>query len=569
MTGLPDEIRRQAPTLADGRYRVLAQAGEGLLLRRYRVWDERINVMRIVKVLGASFATDTLMRERFVEHYRRLLGFHHASVTRVHDVEPRAVLPWAVVEDHEGLSLHDHVATHGALGPRQTVQAVRPLLGGLQALHAADFVHSDIRLRSLFPNAEQGFVLAEPSLQWAVGAALEALDDQAWTPPERRRDPSLRTPASDLYSFGAVLYALLTGTTPPDFLYELETEDSAFASVPEPFRDVVARCCRLVPGERPRDVRSVVEALTRAARAVGPDSEEASPLPRPPDVVEVPDTFDFPDLQPVLDSASRATTFEADDDDDSVTTQRESVLPYQLPPVAEDGGAEGEAPSSRVDSTAETLPFGQPASGPPAAPDPGSSESSPPAARRSLGKPRPVGHLAASSPEPRREKRVSLTRWVVVGSVAGVLFAGIALFAYTSVLLSASYRLEAAQEATQQSREQLYRTIDAHHSIVAAMDESLYSAYRSWTVVRGEPQRIDAALSFLDGFALTMTIVPRDHPRRAQMEDAARRLTSSRQNYEAALDRWRTNVGSLSGRTAISLGMGRGPPEDQSSASAR
>ncbi|MEM6928317.1 MAG: protein kinase [Myxococcota bacterium] len=554
--------------------------GEDLLQHRYRVYDERIGVFRVVHVLTPTFANDAQVREVFVDQARRLLAFHHPGVVRLVDVQPRSVMPWVVVEDHEGPSVLDHVEHAGPLAPRQAVQALRPALAGLQALHEAGFVHGDVHPHNLLPGPDGGLVITEPSLRWAAGAALSSLTEPAWSSPEWRRDPSHRSVASDIYSIGATLFALLTGTAPPDFLYDLEASDPTLAAVPDALRSVIVQCCRLQPATRPKQVRSVIEALGRASQAVGPDPEGAAPLVAPE--VSLPDPLptSFPALMPILDQVRPAAGFEDESDDDSATTQHATPLPYTMTPAQRDERSEWVAGKPRLNPDSlpiyvdkesvlrqveeekdevrrkETVtPAGVKRIGQP----------SPQPARRTLGKAR-APDLPASAADD--DDNSSLTRWVMIGGFGGVTVALVALLGFAIILLMARFRITDAREATRVSRVQLYQTMADHENIVASMDTNLHRTYASWEEVKGEPARINGALGFLDAFALTMRIVERDDPRLPQITDAARRFAASRENYRRSLDLWRAEAATFTGRTVVSIGMAGLPPEDQSSSSA-
>ncbi|MEN0065480.1 MAG: protein kinase [Myxococcota bacterium] len=641
MTGLPDQIRQHAPSLAEGRYRVVQAIDEDVVVRTYRAYDERLGLFRAVQVLAPRYANHPKIRELFVKQASRLVAFNHRHVVRVVDVQPEGALPWAVVEDHYGPSLLEHLAQHGPLTPRQSIAVMRQALDGLQALHEVRLAHSDVHPERLHVAEDGAITLSEPSLRWVAGGSALRLDEIGYVAPEQRRDPGRRTVASDLYGVGATLFALLTAKTPPDFLFEAESDDKVFDGLPKALTEVIRRCCAQDPKTRPRHARQVAEALLRAGRSVGSDPAGSRPLKGPAHELALPVAPDFPELEAILDRRSPAALAAAavarepsnnhvtdtmdvvwqraqhmqdaaeEDEEDAATQAGEAPealaelgrpetsapepdvagLPYvmptneiherkgweppetfnpeTLPDYADEGEAERLAELERSAESVVVTPQGSPEllGAPSQLVEPSMAATLPAGADASVSG---VDADAILHDEERRHSsdltlrrpktRGALGRWLLLGGLAGMSFAALALLGMATLVATSSMQLGSAARRANDSRAQFYQTIRDHDVLIGSMGQELYASHRRWVSMREEPARMRESERFLNDYLATMRAIPSTDPRSDKIADAARRFKSARGNYERALAEWRTRAQTFLGQTAIRLGVGARPP---------
>ncbi|MFB8169434.1 protein kinase [Kitasatospora purpeofusca] len=267
-----------------GPYRLLARLGGGGMGRVF-LGRSPGGLTVAVKLVRPELAEDPRFRRRFaqeIEAARRVGGFYTAQVV---DADAEADPPWMVTSYIPGPSLGEVVARHGAL-PVATVAVLGAgLAEGLAAIHACSLVHRDLKPGNV--------VLAEDGprvIDFGIARALDATSGLTGTtvigtpgfmsPEQILRNPA--TPASDVFSLGAVLAHAATGRPPfgegptEAVVYHVVHEEPDLAGLPPALAPLVWSCLAKDPKQRP----GVAEVLTRCAAA----SAAPATVWLPPDV---------------------------------------------------------------------------------------------------------------------------------------------------------------------------------------------------------------------------------------------------------------------------------------------
>ncbi len=217
-------------TLAD-RYLIQEVIGRGGMGAVYRARDERLGREVAVKVISAPTAdaeAHRRLRARFQREARAAAGLHHPNVVQVYDSGTDAALglDFFVMELLRGEDLASRLARKGPPALPTALGILCQAARGLAAGHRAGLIHRDVKPGNLF--LEPGDRLGEVQvkvLDFGI-AELTAGDEQtmthltvvgrspfspAFASPEQMRGESGLTPASDVFSLGAVGFQLLTG----------------------------------------------------------------------------------------------------------------------------------------------------------------------------------------------------------------------------------------------------------------------------------------------------------------------------------------------------------------------
>ena len=228
-----------------------------------------------------------VLYERTLREARTAARLNHPAVITVFDViEEADGCPWIVMELIQGRSLEQVVAEDGPLSPEQAADLGGRLLGALRCAHAAGILHRDVKPSNVLLGVGDRAVLTDFGIATLEGdtgltQAGMVMGTPGFTAPERvRGEPA--SPASDLWSLGATLYAAVEGHGPFDdrntslaILAAIANEDPPRPRRAGPLRPAIEALLRRDPWARPDPAT--------AARMLATAQEGGSPAePGPP-----------------------------------------------------------------------------------------------------------------------------------------------------------------------------------------------------------------------------------------------------------------------------------------------
>ncbi|MEV4743681.1 serine/threonine-protein kinase [Streptomyces sp. NPDC049555] len=213
--------------LLDGRYRLVERIGSGGMGQVWAAFDERMRRDVAIKLLSDSIdATDPVIVARFEREARAAGGLSSPHVVTVHDygegdLNGRQTL-FLVMERLRGQSLSS-VLAKGRPDVETALAWGRQICQALEAAHRTGLVHRDIKPANVMVTDEGRVKVLDFGIARFVGetaslTTLTATDSAVGTPaymsPEQFEGSRDIGAASDLYSFGCLLYALLCGGPP-------------------------------------------------------------------------------------------------------------------------------------------------------------------------------------------------------------------------------------------------------------------------------------------------------------------------------------------------------------------
>ena len=210
-----------------GPYEILGQIGAGGMGEVYRARDPRLGREVAIKVLPASFSADPDRLRRFEQEARAAGVLNHPNITAVYDIGSVDGAPYVVQELLEGETLRAALAG-GRLAQRKAIDYATQIAHGLAAAHGKGIIHRDLKPENLFVTTDGRVKILDfglAKLTQAEGATSEAtslptetrgtepgvvLGTLGYMSPEqvRGRPADAR---SDIFSFGAILYEMLSG----------------------------------------------------------------------------------------------------------------------------------------------------------------------------------------------------------------------------------------------------------------------------------------------------------------------------------------------------------------------
>lgn len=209
-----------------GRYEILAPLGSGGMGDVYRARDPRLSREVAIKVLPPAYSRTPERLRRFEQEARSVGALNHPNILAVYDTGTYLDAPYLVTELLEGVTLREQLRS-GALSSRRAVAVAIQIAHGLAAAHEKGIVHRDLKPENIFLCRDGRVKILDFGLAKLVAGSL----DETMTDFEQQTEPGvvMGTPSymspeqvrgqnadarSDIFSFGAVLHEMVSGTRP-------------------------------------------------------------------------------------------------------------------------------------------------------------------------------------------------------------------------------------------------------------------------------------------------------------------------------------------------------------------
>jgi hypothetical protein len=202
-----------------GRYEIVRQIGRGGMAVVYLARQTELGRDVALKELGAFYAGDPALAERFVRESQMVGSFNHPNIVTVYDYFEHDGVPFIAMEYLERGSLRPFV---GQTSLAQTVGILEGALAGLAQAERREIVHRDIKPENLMVTTDGEVKIADFGIAKAISEAaskhhLTATGTTVGTPaymaPEQASATGLG-PWTDLYSLGIIAYELTVGRVP-------------------------------------------------------------------------------------------------------------------------------------------------------------------------------------------------------------------------------------------------------------------------------------------------------------------------------------------------------------------
>ncbi|HTA23478.1 MAG TPA: LpqB family beta-propeller domain-containing protein [Terriglobales bacterium] len=207
-----------------GPYEIVSPLGAGGMGEVYRARDSRLGREVAIKLLPSSFSQDADRLRRFEQEAQAASALNHPNILAVYDVGTHDGAPYLVMELLEGATLRDRLSS-GALPPRKAVEFAVQIAQGLAAAHDKGIVHRDLKPENIYACRDGRIKILDFGLAKLIApepgdATVTGLDNQTeagvvmgtagYMSPEQVRGEKADQ-RSDIFSFGAVLYEMLSG----------------------------------------------------------------------------------------------------------------------------------------------------------------------------------------------------------------------------------------------------------------------------------------------------------------------------------------------------------------------
>lgn len=262
----------------------------------YRARDSRLGRDVALKILPASFAADADRLRRFEQEARAIAALNHPNILAVHDFGQHEGSPYLVSELLEGESLHA-LLLRGVPPQRKTIDYAVQIAQGLAVAHGKDIAHRDLKPDNIFitregrvkildfglaksvqkPGLRQDETLATMTSAGPVTEQGVVVGTAGYMSPEQVRGGTVDC-RTDIFSFGAVFYEMLTGRR----AFKRDTAADTMAAILQEEPLELAETGRQIPPALDRIVRHCLEKSPelrfQSARDLAFDLESISTL---------------------------------------------------------------------------------------------------------------------------------------------------------------------------------------------------------------------------------------------------------------------------------------------------
>jgi serine/threonine protein kinase len=277
-------------------YVFVEKLGAGGMGEIYKARDSRLNRMVAVKVLAPGKTRDPAGRRRFIQEAQAASALNHPNIITIHDILPEGDTQYMVMEFVSGKTLHALISA-GRLPVPQVLQLGTQMANALGVAHAAGIIHrdfkpanvmvtgsglvkvldfglaklTDLSARMETSDGEQNTLTAAPLTR--EGSIMGTVN---YMSPEQAEGMKVDN-RSDIFSFGAVLYEMVTGQRAFDgdsgistlsavLRDEVKPIHEIIPDVPGELADIVIRCLRKNPEARWQSMTEVEAELSSLKR---------------------------------------------------------------------------------------------------------------------------------------------------------------------------------------------------------------------------------------------------------------------------------------------------------------
>jgi eukaryotic-like serine/threonine-protein kinase len=283
-------------------YEIIALLGVGGMGEVYRARDIRLARDVALKTLPSSFIDNPQYRVRLQREAQVLAGFNHPHIAALYGLEEWNGGIALIMELVEGLTLAERIRSR-PIAIHESLRIARDVADALEAAHEKGIIHRDLKpsniklspagtikvldfglAKTLARDTLDRPILDSPTLSIGNTAEGIILGTAAYMSPEQARGKPVDR-RSDVWSFGCVLYELLTGQnafsadTPTDILAMVIQRDPDWTSLPpgtpENIRVLLRRCLQKDPKQRLHDIADarieIEDALHQETKQVSTD----------------------------------------------------------------------------------------------------------------------------------------------------------------------------------------------------------------------------------------------------------------------------------------------------------
>ncbi|WBW94785.1 Stk1 family PASTA domain-containing Ser/Thr kinase [Oceanirhabdus sp. W0125-5] len=204
----------------NGRYELLEKIGEGGMAYVYRAKCHLLNRDVAIKILKKEFSNDENIVGKFKGEAAAAAGLCGNNIVNIYDVGTENDTNYIVMELVEGKTLKELIHQEGAINEKKAIDIAIQIGKALQSAHNKRIIHRDIKPHNIIVNENGGIKVADFGIAKAIDQSTitntsKVMGTAHYFSPEQAKGGYVDF-RSDIYSFGIVLYEMVTGRVPYD-----------------------------------------------------------------------------------------------------------------------------------------------------------------------------------------------------------------------------------------------------------------------------------------------------------------------------------------------------------------
>ena len=272
-----------------GHYRIESKLGEGGMGVVYCARDTHLDRLVAIKVLPAEAVANPDRKRRFVQEAKAASALNHPNIIHIYDIDVANGVDFIAMEYVPGKTLAECIGRKG-LSLNETLNYAVQIADALAKAHSSGIVHRDLKPANIMVNDGHVKVLdfglakltqSEESDEFAATVSMKPelarteegaiVGTVAYMSPEQAEAKKVDA-RSDIFSFGAILYEMITGRRAFEGGSRISTLSAILHQEPKPVREIsegvpahlewiVSHCLRKDPGRRFQDMADLKVAL--------------------------------------------------------------------------------------------------------------------------------------------------------------------------------------------------------------------------------------------------------------------------------------------------------------------
>ncbi|MHA7172510.1 protein kinase domain-containing protein [Arthrobacter monumenti] len=272
-----------------GRFQLTDRIAIGGMGEVWKAQDQVLGRLVAIKILKEEYTGDDGFLERFRAEARHTALLSHPGIANVFDYGEEAGSAYLVMELVPGVPLSTIIERERVLSPDRTLSIIGQTARGLAAAHAQGLVHRDIKPGNLLITPDgrvkiTDFGIARLADQVPLTATGQVMGTAQYLAPEQATG-QVATGSSDIYSLGVIGYECVAGSRPFSgesqiaiALAQVNDEPPPLSEhLPEPVRALLMSMLAKSPEERPKDAKSLGDAVDAIRRGDIRGAEAAVP----------------------------------------------------------------------------------------------------------------------------------------------------------------------------------------------------------------------------------------------------------------------------------------------------